>query len=582
MFRYVALIALLLWPSPLYASFTTREQDGINAENLKMPDGTTTLTGAGIPIGQVEGGRPPKNGLDSPTNVNPFSNPTEVWRQTTQITAPGLELDNHAALMSDIMLNTNNGISPQASLYSGAYVTEGIVGYSDALLTVQQIARRPNSDGTRAINNSWGKLLDDIDTTDGYSQLTLGMDWISSTHEVLLVFAGNEEDREGRVPSDNYNGITVAASARDVGVYRRVANINRFDDDAIGIDRVSVDLIAPGEDFPANGIGGAGFNIIAWTSAAAPHVTGTVALLQQYGDFQSTNVGGPHWDPTNPKRHEVMKAVLLNSADKLNNVHGSKRTVVSDDDSNNYTWLDSPAFSDDAQSLDIQMGAGHLNAGRALTQFKTGEWDVFSEVPTIGWDYHETGGIGTVPLTYPLETTVEGYVAITLAWDRQITKFGGSANLYGPSDMFDGGLNDLDLYLMPQGWQELGYVLGDQHTIAKSVAEDESVEHIFKSVPSGLYEIVVHHFGGIGTDQDYALAWWMGEANCPGDFNGSGATNGRDFLEWQRNPSVGSLADWQSGYGSSCLTAASTAVPEPSSVAMLSLLAAAPLMRRSA
>lgn len=58
------------------------------------------------------------------------------------------------------------------------------------------------------------------------------------------------------------------------------------------------------------------------TSYAAPHVTGAVALLQQFSQQQ---IDGPNplFDQENAKRHEVMKAVMLNSADKLNGVHGS-------------------------------------------------------------------------------------------------------------------------------------------------------------------------------------------------------------------------------------------------------------------
>jgi hypothetical protein len=36
----------------------------------------------------------------------------------------------------------------------------------------------------------------------------------------------------------------------------------------------------------------------------------------------------------------------------------------------------------------------------------------------------------------------------------------------------------------------------------------------------------------------------------PGDFDSDGDVDGRDFLIWQRNPTLGALADWQSGYGS--------------------------------
>lgn len=56
----------------------------------------------------------------------------------------------------------------------------------------------------------------------------------------------------------------------------------------------------------------------------------------------------------------------------------------------------------------------------------------------------------------------------------------------------------------------------------------------------------------------------------PGDFDMDGDVDGRDFLFWQRNPSVGSLGDWQANFGAP-LTAI-TAVPEPTTVVLLSLI----------
>ena len=55
-----------------------------------------------------------------------------------------------------------------------------------------------------------------------------------------------------------------------------------------------------------------------------------------------------------------------------------------------------------------------------------------------------------------------------------------------------------------------------------------------------------------------------------GDFDGDGDVDGRDFLVWQRDPSVGDLADWQTNYGFSPLAAtlAATAVPEPGAALM--------------
>jgi Tol biopolymer transport system component len=59
--------------------------------------------------------------------------------------------------------------------------------------------------------------------------------------------------------------------------------------------------------------------------------------------------------------------------------------------------------------------------------------------------------------------------------------------------------------------------------------------------------------------------------SLPGDFDGDGDVDGRDFLIWQRNPSIGDLADWQTNYGVGALTAASTAVPEPGMLGLISL-----------
>jgi hypothetical protein len=58
----------------------------------------------------------------------------------------------------------------------------------------------------------------------------------------------------------------------------------------------------------------------------------------------------------------------------------------------------------------------------------------------------------------------------------------------------------------------------------------------------------------------------------PGDFDGDGDVDGRDFLEWQRGDSptplsATDLADWQNNYGTSGL-AGFGAVPEPHSLAI--------------
>lgn len=55
-------------------------------------------------------------------------------------------------------------------------------------------------------------------------------------------------------------------------------------------------------------------------------------------------------------------------------------------------------------------------------------------------------------------------------------------------------------------------------------------------------------------------------SGSPGDFDNDGDVDGQDFLAWQRNPSIGNLADWQQHYGS---PPPLTFVPEPSTLILL-------------
>ncbi len=70
-------------------------------------------------------------------------------------------------------------------------------------------------------------------------------------------------------------------------------------------------------------------------------------------------------------------------------------------------------------------------------------------------------------------------------------------------------------------------------------------------------------------------------AALPGDFDFSGVVDGLDFLFWQVNlGDAANLTLWENNYGNSLSVGASTAVPEPSSAALLTLLTAGVLSRR--
>lgn len=68
-------------------------------------------------------------------------------------------------------------------------------------------------------------------------------------------------------------------------------------------------------------------------------------------------------------------------------------------------------------------------------------------------------------------------------------------------------------------------------------------------------------------------------AGLPGDFDENGRVDGFDFLAWQRDTNLGSLADWEANYGTPT-TANATAVPEPSALWLALVATVWPARRR--
>ncbi|MCI0333494.1 MAG: S8 family serine peptidase [Planctomycetes bacterium] len=533
-----------------FADSVTIGPRGINSAGLG-------LTGSGVVIGQVEQGRPGSlEAGDDLAHRNTTIEPADVFIKNN----PGNPAPNssdvrpHSEEVAGVMISTDmtdgagefmNGIAPTgvatgASLYSSAYVTEDVdPGYDDAILTFQFIATIP---GMRAVNHSWGKPEDGVVfPNNGESILTMAIDWSASQHNVLHVIAGNQGAVSNLpVPKDNYNGMTIGRSAKAPdGVYRQVSSNNNYDADAFG-PRTSTSLIAPGDEIELASLNDA-HAIKNGSSFATPHVTGTVALLQQNATT------------TNSHRHEVMKAVLMNSADKIKGIIGMERTVVKQGGSN---WFGSNAHTDPTIPLDIEMGTGHLNANRALQQFNAGEQGP-GGIASKGWDYFFQND-PFIPNTYSFILDAGDYVSATLVWDRDVL-LNSPFPEYQPGDSFlDFGFANLDLFL----------VSGDGTVIATSTSTDSNVEHIFAEVPTaGIYDIEV--WTDEPTDTFYGLAWWAGADDRPpsGDVNSDGSVDAADYVVWRKTDgSTEGYNEWRSNFGNVYGSGSAVSVPEPTSL----------------
>jgi Subtilase family len=507
---------------PVVASVlqTSLGTNGIDALRLHQPP--YNLRGRKIAIGQVEIGRPGMFGWDKAVSKNRAVSLAGIFLRNSPAQSNS-GVDPHAYNVAGVMVSKDKawpGVAPEARLYSSAVGSTKNMGQPEECLSAQHIARQNGGD-VRAINFSFGEPLNRDPRPeailDGNALLTLCIDWSSRVHDVVYAIAGNQGKGGIPIPTDNFNAVNVAFSSRREGIFNKVDVSNlagayqgvsgRLAGKEFNINgRRAINLVAPGSNIVLLNPDGK-VNKVTGTSFATPHVTATVALLQEFGDRQ-LRTKQPRWS-IDSRRHQVMKAVLLNSADKIKDSGdglrlGMTRTII---DKQNQDWLASDAYQDPKIPLDSQMGTGHLNAFRAYQQFSAVQWQPSTPVPAIGWDYRTVNMLAPVEYVLAKPLKKGSFAAITLTWDRLVELNDRNKNqLYDVGDNFrDRGLNNLDLYLVKADAQNT-----DAGTVCSSISPIDSVEHIFCPIPEdGNYKIRVQMRQQVNeATESYGLAWW--------------------------------------------------------------------------
>ncbi len=517
------------------------DEQGINARRLQAAP--YNLTGKNIFIGQVELSRPSKFGVDKSVNRllrldRVFVQPFNVFFRNSKPTA-NRNTDNHSHQVAAVMISQNKrhrGVAPNASLLSTAYSMRRRDGQPEAAIAAQHLAQQNNGD-VRAINFSFGEPLEEDPRPqaklDGNALLTLCVDWLAITYNTVPVIAGNQGKGGIPIPTDQYNGITVAFTRAVGDIYRQVDRGNFIEEPYIdrngngrydrgeyytdlnkdkrwsqGVEspasnRRSLSLLAPGNDIILPDLRSK-FTSVSGSSFAAPHVVGTIALLQEYADRQITS---KKWQ-MDARRHEVTKAVLLNSADKIRDLGdgktlGMSKTIL---DAQGNTWLASEAYTSKEIPFSLRMGAGQLNASRALQQLQAGQQHP-GKVEALGWDFNFVNQAQYKEYLFTDRLRADSFVSVTLTWDRLVVLNDKNDNRkYDIGESFrDRGINNLDIYLMRSQDEDI------TKSVWSSVSKVDNTEHIFIKVPTtGKYKlrVVFKSPAANASLQRYGLAWW--------------------------------------------------------------------------
>ena len=276
--------------------------------------------------------------------------------------------------------------------------------------------------------------------------------------------------------------------------------------------RCKPDIVAPGNCLAADVNSSSSYKPTGdWSSFSTPIVAGTIGLLVQKVRQDEALSDAVSQESGNC----VMKAILMNSANKLPYWHKGRLTK-----------------EDDHQvPLDYIQGAGMLNAVGAYNNLIAGQ-NKPGYVSTTGWDLNQLNKNNSFVNIYRiiLAESDEKFINVTAAWNKHYN------SIYPFESMPEKDCNlRLELWAVDPEDGSRDYLLD------YSDSEFDNVEHIYCRADANYtdYEIVVSYADAdlqnqTAGAQSYGLAWDIKDAPDPNnilwyDLNTDGIVNESDF-----------------------------------------------------
>jgi hypothetical protein len=513
-------------------------------------NGNLYATGFGATVGEIEVRGSEGNGIDgfdghrqsglgpNPgdpgygqygfVNVVDFSgsnNPADNYFHGTFVA--GIMASEYTSVSDGVNTAPFLGVAPFATYYGAVFDGSGDkAGFLSLNSSLNYVLLQQ---GASVANNSWGSTVTSASELDGLSATSLLMDeyvgYAGKTggttgqysDKLLVIAAGNNGESGGLLdqPADSYNGLTVGAlDAVDptaTGLFDpgrmpadRVAPYSSWAPLANG--RAGVDVVAPGTDLWSTlainytGTNGLVAGVASGTSFAAPHVTGVAALL--YGAAVTPLGGISDRGTILSTDHKLIKAIIMNSADKIPGLDASGNAQTSWQPGEMTT---SGGVPNAIVPLNYAVGSGSVNANSAFLEYSEAGntfWNL-NTLAATGTDIYYTFGLGKFTTSDPTQL-LSGLTA-TLVWDRHVDFTVDTSSDPNNVGQYTASLSDLDLILQeevaPDDWQN----------VYMSAYTGSTVDQIYLPQLSGTAEYRLDVHGGdiiaSGTNgEQYALA----------------------------------------------------------------------------